>query len=195
MNRTATIERATREVKIELRLNLDGRGQATIETGVGFLDHMLENMARHAGFDLMIRAQGDIEVDDHHTVEDVAIALGEALDRALGDARGVRRYGFCLLPMDEALAQVALDLSGRGLAVLSTSLDGQIGTFDAQLVDEFFLSLARSGRFTLHASLLAGMNRHHCAEALFKGVGRALAEAVERLDGRDAIPSTKGVLR
>lgn len=195
MNRTATVERVTREVEIELRLNLDGQGLAAIETGVGFLDHMLEAMVRRARFDLAVTARGDTHVDDHHTVEDVGIAFGEALDRALGDARGVRRYGFCLLPMDEALAQVALDLSGRGLAVLATPLDGRIGAFDAQLVDEFFLSLTRSGRFTLHASLLAGTNRHHCAEALFKGVGRALGEAVERLNGCDEIPSTKGVLR
>lgn len=195
MNRTATVERKTREVEIELRLDLDGEGTTQIDTGVGFFDHMLEAMARHARFDLTVTARGDTQVDDHHTVEDVGIAFGEALDRAIGDRVGIRRFGASLLPMDEALAQVALDLSGRGLAVLSTSLDGRIGAFDAQLVDEFLLAVARTGRLTLHASLLTGTNRHHCAEALFKGVGRALGDAVELVDGSDAVPSTKGVLR
>ena len=195
MNRTATLARNTLEVEIELKLNLDGYGETKIDTGIGFFDHMLELLACHGRFDLALTARGDREVDDHHTVEDVGIALGEAFDIALGDAKGVRRYSSILLPMDEALAQVAIDASGRGLAVLSTPFDGRIGAFDAQLIDEFLIAFARSGRLTLHASLLAGTNRHHMAEALFKGVGRALAEVVKRDGASEEIPSTKGVLR
>ena len=195
MNRTAQINRKTSEVEIELKLDLDGTGKIEIETGIGFLDHMLDLMARHGQLDLTVRARGDRQVDDHHTVEDVGIVLGEAIDTALGDAQGIRRYGSALLPMDDTLAQVAIDLSGRGLAVLPTPFDGQIGGFDAQLIDEFLIALSRSGRFTLHASLLWGTNRHHRAEALFKGLGRALADAVSRDDRVDGIPSTKGTLR
>ena len=195
MNRTATVARNTREVEIELRLNLDGQGETKIDTGIAFLDHMLHLLAWHSRFDLTIAARGDREVDDHHTVEDIGIALGEAFDSALSDAKGIRRYGSILLPMDESLAQVAIDASGRGLAVLPTPLDGRIGTFDAQLIDEFFIAFARAGRLTLHASLLAGTNRHHMAEALFKGVGCALAEVVKRDGACGDIPSTKGVLR
>ncbi len=195
MNRTAQIDRKTSEVEIELKLDLDGIGKAQIETGIGFLDHMLEGMARHGQFDLAVRAHGDRQVDDHHTVEDVGIVLGKAVDVALGDARAVRRYGSALLPMDDALAQIAIDLSGRGLAVLPTPFAGQIGGFDGQLIDEFLIAFARNGRLTLHASLLTGTNQHHRAEALFKGLGRALADAVTRDDRLDGIPSTKGTLR
>jgi len=195
MNRTATVARTTREVEIKLQLTLDGGGETKIDTGIAFLDHMLDLLAWHSRFDLAIDAQGDREVDDHHTVEDIGIVLGEAFDTALGDAKGIRRYGSILLPMDEALAQVAIDASGRGLAVLPTPFDGRIGAFDAQLIDEFLIAFARSGRLTLHASLLAGTNRHHMAEALFKGVGRALAEVVKRDGSSEEIPSTKGVLR
>ena len=195
MNRTAEVGRKTSEVEIALRLDLDGRGAASIDTGIGFFDHMLEQTARHSGFDLDVTATGDRHVDDHHTVEDVGIAFGEALDRALGEARGIQRYGWVLLPMDEALAQVVIDLSGRGLAVLSTPFDGQIGAFDAQLINEFLIAFARTGRLTLHASLLAGSNRHHRAEAIFKGLGQALGQAVARSDRSESIPSTKGTLR
>ncbi len=195
MNRTTTLTRRTREVEIKLQLSLDGAGATQIDTGIGFLDHMLDLLAWHSQFNLTIAAKGDRQIDDHHTVEDVGIALGEAFDKALGDAKGVRRYGSTLLAMDEALAQVAIDASGRGLAVLPTPFDGRIGTFDAQLIDEFFIAFARAGRFTLHASLLAGTNRHHLAEALFKGVGRVLADVVKRDGISDDIPSTKGVLR
>ncbi|MCK5584790.1 imidazoleglycerol-phosphate dehydratase HisB [Candidatus Bipolaricaulota bacterium] len=196
MNRTAKIKRITREVEVELQLNLDGQGDTQLDTGIGFLDHMLDLLAWHSRFDLAITAKGDREVDDHHTVEDIGIALGEAFDCALGEAKGIRRYGSILLPMDESLVQVAIDASGRGLAVLATPFDGRIGAFDAQLIDEFFIAFARVGRLTLHASLLAGTNRHHMAEALFKGVGRALAEVVMRDEGASAeVPSSKGVLR
>ena len=195
MNRTATVARHTREVEIKLRLTLDGGGETKIDTGIAFLDHMLDLLAWHSRFDLAIHAQGDREVDDHHTVEDVGIALGEAFDTALGDAKGIRRYGSILLPMDEALAQVAIDASGRGLAMLPTPFTGRIGTFDAQLIDDFLIAFARSGRLTLHASLLAGTNRHHMAEAIFKGIGRALVEVVKRDGASEEIPSTKGVLR
>jgi imidazoleglycerol-phosphate dehydratase len=193
--RTARITRNTREVEIALSLDLDGRGDAQIDTQIGFFDHMLELFARHARVDLDVSARGDRRIDDHHTVEDVGIALGEAIDRALGDACGIRRYGFALLPMDEALVRIALDLSGRGLAVLDTPFDGTIGAFDAQLIDEFLVAFARSGRLSLHATLLAGTNRHHMAEALFKGLGRSLAEAVAPDPRFDDVPSTKGVLR
>jgi len=195
MNRTAQITRRTREVEASVLLNLDGAGDIQISSGIGFLDHMLILMAWNAQFDLTITANGDHEVDDHHTVEDIGIALGEAFHNALGDAAGIVRYGWILLPMDEALAQVAIDASGRGLAVLPTPFDGSIGSFDSQLIDEFFIALARSGRLTLHATLLAGTNRHHMAEALFKGVGRALAQVVRRDEASQRIPSTKGVLR
>lgn len=193
--RTAVVIRETTEVRIELTIGLDGVGTTSIETGIGFFDHMLTVLARHGRFDLSVRAKGDLNVDEHHTVEDVGIALGEAFDQALGDASGTRRYGSALLPMDEALAQVAIDLSGRGLAVLPTPFDGSVGAFNAQALDEFMIAFARSGRLTLHARLLAGINRHHCAEALFKGLGIALAESVDRTGRIDGIPSTKGTLR
>ena len=195
MKRSAVIDRETTETAVKLELELDGRGNVVIDTGIGFFDHMLEQTARHGRLDLAVRASGDRRVDDHHTVEDVGITFGEAVDRALGESRGIRRYGWALIPMDEALAQIAIDMSGRGLAVLPTPFDGAIGSFDAQLIDEFLHALARAGRMTIHARLLAGHNRHHRAEALFKGLGVALREAVS-LDGESGeIPSTKGVLR
>ena len=193
--RKSSAQRKTNETNISLSINLDGTGKHNISTGIGFFDHMLTLLAWNSQFDLTITARGDRQVDDHHTAEDVGIALGEAVDAALGDASGIARYGWILLPMDEALAQVAIDASGRGLAVLTTPFDGAIGGFDAQLIDEFLIAFARSSRLTLHASLLAGTNRHHMAEALFKGVGRALAAVVRRGDTPEQIPSTKGVLR
>ncbi len=194
--RQASLERKTKETDIALSLNLDGRGEARIDTGAGFLDHMLELFARHGRFDLQVTCRGDVRVDDHHSVEDVGIVLGAALASALGEKRGVRRYGSMLLPMDEALALVSLDLSGRAFLGFEVPFATEkIGSFDTQLVKEFFLALTRSAGMTLHVRLLAGENSHHVAEAVFKGFGRALAEAVsadERLG--DEIPSTKGVL-
>ena len=193
-SRTATRRRATSETDITLTLTLDGTGQATLDTGVGFLDHMLNAFARHGRFDLQVLASGDLHVDDHHTVEDVGWVLGEALSEALGDRAGIARFGSSLLPMDEALAQVAIDLSGRSLCAFDAALGGKIGGFDAELIREFFLAFSRTGGLTLHARILAGENRHHMAEALFKGLGRALDEAT-CLDSRiDGIASTKGSL-
>lgn len=194
--RIATCSRKTAETEITLKLNLDGTGQPEIETGVGFLDHMLTLFARQARFDVTVRCIGDTGVDDHHSVEDVGIALGEALREALGDKRGVVRYGSQLLPMDEALVMVALDLSGRACLRYTAAIPAQkIGTFDTELVQEFFAALVRSAGITLHIRQLDGENSHHIAEAMFKGFGRVMREAVA-VDAAfaDEIPSTKGVL-
>ena len=196
MSRVGKIERKTAETEISLEVNLDGTGQAQVNTGVGFLDHMLDLLTRHAVIDLDVKAQGDLHVDQHHTVEDVGIALGQALAEALGDKRGIRRYGSCLLAMDDALVRAALDLSGRPYLVWNVDFPtGQIGTFDTQLVREFFQALSTHGGITLNVAALDGLNSHHIAEAAFKAVARALREAVEG-DPRkaDAIPSTKGML-
>ena len=194
--RTAQVTRRTAETDIRLSLTLDGRGTVKTDTGVGFLNHMLELFARHARFDLDVVCRGDTGVDDHHSVEDIGIVLGEAIARAVGEKRGIRRYGSMLLPMDEALALVAVDLSGRSCLRFAAEFPTEkIGTFDTELVKEFFLALTRASGMTLHIRLLDGENAHHIAEAMFKGFGRALAEAVsadERLNGE--IPSTKGVL-
>jgi len=194
--RKAIIERKTAETEISVEINLDGSGRYDNATGIGFFDHMLDQLARHALFDMTVRAKGDLHIDDHHTVEDCGIALGKALAQALGDKRGIRRYGSCLLPMDEALVRAALDLSGRPFLVWDLDLPtARIGTFDTELVREFFTALAMNGGITLHVTRLAGANSHHIAEAAFKAVARALREAVEP-DPRkgDAIPSTKGTL-
>ena len=194
--RTATCNRKTAETEIALTLNLDGTGQGEIDSGVGFLDHMLTLLAKHARMDLRVTCKGDNQVDDHHSVEDIAIALGEALKEALGDKRGIRRYGSMLLPMDEALVLVALDLSGRGSLRYTASIPSQkIGSFDTELVQEFFLALTRTAGITLHIRQMDGENSHHIVEAMFKGFGRALKEAVA-IDPTmaDEIPSTKGVL-
>jgi imidazoleglycerol-phosphate dehydratase len=194
--REASITRTTAETRIAVTLSLDGTGAYDNGTGVGFFDHMLDQFARHSLIDLTVRAEGDLHVDDHHTVEDTGIAIGQALARALGDKRGIRRYGACLLPMDDALVRAALDLSGRPYLVWSLDLPApKIGSFDAELVREFFQALATHGGITLHVHRLAGLNAHHIAEAAFKAVARALREAVEP-DPRkaDAIPSTKGTL-
>ena len=194
--RSAEIKRKTSETDIALALNLDGTGKGTIRTGVGFMDHMLTLFARHGRFDLDVICRGDTMVDDHHSVEDIGIALGAALAKALGDKRGVRRYGSMLLPMDEALILCALDLSGRSCLRMQAQIPAQkIGTFDTELVEEFFLAVTRSAGMTLHMRMLDGTNSHHIVEAMFKAFGRALGEAVsidERLGGE--IPSTKGVL-
>ncbi|MEA4939406.1 MAG: imidazoleglycerol-phosphate dehydratase HisB [Christensenella sp.] len=194
--RTATIQRTTAETDISLSLNLDGSGKGEINTGIGFLDHMLSLFARHGRFDLLVSCKGDTGVDDHHSAEDIGIALGEALKAALGDTRGIRRYGSLLLPMDEALVLCALDLSGRATLRYRASIPSQkIGTFDTELIQEFFLALSRTAGITLHIQQLDGENSHHIAEAMFKAFGRALKEAVSiDPDAADEIPSTKGVL-
>ena len=194
--RTAKITRKTAETAITVDLNLEGTGRYDMQTGVGFFDHMLDQLARHSLIDIKIRAKGDLHIDDHHTVEDVGIALGQALTEALGDKRGIRRYGECHLPMDDAQVRAALDLSGRPYLVWNVAMPTpRIGTFDTELVREFFQALATHGGITLHIDLLHGFNSHHIAEAAFKAVARALRSAVES-DSRksDAIPSTKGAL-
>ena len=194
--RSAQITRRTAETDIHLSLSLDDTGRVSVQTGVGFLDHMLTLFARHGRFDLSVACRGDTQVDDHHSVEDVGIALGEALCQALGDKRGIRRYGSMLLPMDEALALCAVDLSGRACLRMQAAFPSQkIGTFDTELVEEFFTAFARRAGATLHLRQLDGTNSHHIAEAMFKAFGRALSEAVS-LDARLAgeIPSTKGAL-
>ena len=194
--RTAKIERKTTETAISVAVALDGTGAAKIATGVGFFDHMLDQLARHSLIDMEIAAKGDTHIDDHHTVEDTGIAIGQALTAALGDKRGIRRYGECHLPMDDTLVRAALDLSGRpwlGWGVDMTA--PKIGTFDTELVREFFQALSTHGGITLHVDLLRGINSHHIAEASFKAVARALRVAVEPDPRRsDAVPSTKGTL-
>jgi len=193
--RRAEVRRTTRETDVEVALTLDGGGRADVATGVGFFDHMLELFACHAGVDLRVKARGDLEVDAHHTVEDVALALGRALREALGDKAGIRRYGSCLLPMDEALVMVALDLSGRPYLAHDLQLAGvRVGEFDAGLTAHFLRSLATQSGMTLHVRLLAGSDAHHIVEAVFKAFARALAEACERRGSGDEVPSTKGIL-
>ncbi|ANB34619.1 imidazoleglycerol-phosphate dehydratase HisB [Rhodovulum sulfidophilum] len=194
--RTAKITRKTAETEISVELGLDGSGRYDMATGVGFFDHMLDQLARHSLIDMTVRCQGDTHIDDHHSVEDTGIAIGQALAQALGDKRGIRRYGSCLLPMDDALLRAALDLSGRPYLVWNVDFPTEkIGGFDTELVREFFQALATHGGITLHVDALHGLNSHHIAEAAFKAVARALREAVET-DPRkaDAIPSTKGAL-
>ncbi|MFQ6549486.1 imidazoleglycerol-phosphate dehydratase HisB [Aestuariibius sp. 2305UL40-4] len=194
--RRAEITRKTAETNITVDLNLDGTGQYDCQTGVGFFDHMLDQLARHAMIDLTVRAEGDLHIDDHHTVEDTGIAIGAALASALDDKRGIRRYGDCLLPMDDALVRAALDLSGRPFLICNLDLPTpKIGSFDTELVREFFQAFATHGGITLHIDRLHGFNSHHIAEATFKAVARALRMAIEPDPRRsDAIPSTKGSL-
>ena len=194
--RTSEIKRTTKETDIALSLCLDGTGKTEIRTGVGFLDHMLTLFASHGRFDLSVCCTGDVNVDDHHSVEDVGICLGQALREALGDCRGITRYGSMLLPMDEALVQCVLDISGRGYLVYHAEIPSQkVGTFDTELVEEFFLALVRSAGLTLHIRQLDGRNSHHIIEAMFKAFGRALSAAVKIDESRrDEIPSTKGNL-
>ena len=194
--RTAKIARNTAETQITIALNLDGTGTYDNQTGVGFFDHMLDQLTRHAMFDLNIRAKGDHHIDDHHTVEDTGIALGQALVKAVGDKKGIQRYGSCLLPMDDALVRCALDLSARPYLVWGIALPNErIGTFDGDLLREFFQAISTHGGITLHLDQLHGINSHHIAEATFKSVARALREAVavdSRAEGQ--LPSTKGTL-
>ncbi len=194
--RTIEISRTTAETDIRLRLNLDGTGLSEIGTGCGFLDHMLTLFARHGRFDLSVQCKGDTYVDDHHTVEDIGICLGDAFAQALGDKRGVVRYGSTLLPMDEALILTAVDLSGRGMLCYDLHIPtAKVGTFDTELVEEFLIALARRGDMTLHVRQLAGSNSHHIIEGAFKSLARSLSAAVA-IDPRfsQEIPSTKGVL-
>jgi imidazoleglycerol-phosphate dehydratase len=194
--RKASLSRNTNETKITVAINLDGTGQSDIHTGVGFFDHMLDQLARHSMIDIAVKATGDLHIDDHHTVEDVGIAIGQALTQALGDKRGIRRYGSFHLAMDDALIRCALDLSARPFLVWNMAFPtAKIGTFDTELVREFFQALSTHGGITLHVDMLHGLNSHHIAEAGFKAVARALREAVEPDPRRaDAIPSTKGSL-
>jgi len=194
--RKGAVARTTKETRIEVKLDLDGTGASDIATGVGFFDHMLDQLARHSLIDMTVRADGDRHIDDHHTVEDVGIALGQALLKALGDKRGLARYADCLLPMDETLTRVALDVSGRPFLVFRTEFPTErIGAFDTQLVREFFQAFAGNAGLTLHIETLYGLNSHHIAESCFKGVARALKAAVA-IDPRQAerVPSTKGAL-
>ncbi|QFT93689.1 Imidazoleglycerol-phosphate dehydratase [Roseovarius sp. THAF9] len=194
--RSASITRKTAETDISVKIDLDGTGTYDNQTGVGFFDHMLDQLARHALIDMEIRCMGDLHIDDHHTVEDVGIALGQALTQAVGDKKGICRYGACLLPMDDALVRAALDISGRPYLVWNVDMPtAQIKTFDTELVREFFQAFSTHGGLTLHVDALHGINSHHIAEAAFKSVARALRDALE-IDPRkaDAIPSTKGTL-
>ena len=194
--RTSDISRATAETDIRLSLDLDGSGTGEIDTGVGFLDHMLTLFARHARFDLYVKAKGDVYVDDHHTVEDVGIVLGQAFAEAIGDKKGIVRYGDCILPMDEALILCAVDISGRDYLGYSLEIPTEkVGTFDTELTEEFWLSFARNARVTLHLKQLAGSNSHHIIEGAFKAAARTLRQAVS-IDKAyaDEIPSTKGLL-
>ena len=196
MSRSTQIERKTGETDIRLTLNLDGCGHSDVDSGCGFLDHMLTLFARHGRFDLTLSCAGDVQVDDHHTVEDIGICLGEAFLECLGDKRGITRYGDITLPMDESLILCAVDLSGRG--VLGYALDiptEKVGTFDTQLCEEFFLAFVRESRMALHLRQLAGSNSHHIIEGAFKAAARALRKAVALdPDAQDEIPSTKGIL-
>ncbi len=194
--RTGAISRKTNETAIDVKVDLDGTGAAKIVTGVGFFDHMLDQLARHSLIDMQVTAKGDLHIDDHHTVEDVGIALGQALREALGDKRGLTRYADCLLPMDDTLTRVAIDVSGRPFLVFRAEFPTpKIGTFDTELVREFFQAFAMNAGLTLHVETLYGLNSHHIAESCFKGVARALGAALA-IDPRQAarIPSTKGAL-
>ena len=195
MTRTAKAVRATAETDIGLSVDLDGTGTANVETGVGFFDHMLCALARHSLIDLTVRVKGDTEVDDHHTVEDTGIVLGRALREALGDKRGVRRFGSAMVPLDEALVMAAVDLSGRGQLFWDVPIGpDKVGTFDTELAREFFCGLAREAGMTLHLRLVCGENAHHIIEATFKAAARALREAVEGDPRVEGVPSTKGSL-
>jgi imidazoleglycerol-phosphate dehydratase len=193
--RIAEIVRKTRETDIRLRLNLDGRGHGEISTGVGFLDHMLELFARHSLMDLTVHCEGDLHIDDHHTTEDVGICLGQALDRGLGDRAGIRRYGHTVLPMDETLVTCAVDLGGRPYWVWNVAMPApKIGTFDSELVADFWQAVSTQGRMNLHVLLHHGRNTHHISEAIFKSAARSIRMAAEADPRSTGIPSTKGSL-
>lgn len=195
MSRTAKIDRKTNETEISLELNLDGSGKAQIQTGVGFFDHMLELLTRHAVIDLSVAAKGDLHVDQHHTVEDVGICFGQAIKQALGDKAGIRRYGHFTLPMEETLVTTAIDLSGRYFMVFNADFPSQkIGEFDSELVEDFWQATAANALANLHVVLHHGRNSHHISEAIFKGAARALRMAVELDPRMPGVPSTKGTL-
>jgi imidazoleglycerol-phosphate dehydratase len=196
MPRTAQIRRNTKETQIELRLNLDGRGKTKVSTGIPFFDHMLDLVTRHGGFDLRLKATGDIDVDQHHTVEDVGIALGEAVNAALGNKRGILRAGYFLMPMDETLAAVAIDLGGRSFCVIKAKFSAaRVGDFQTELVEDFFQGFAQAARANVHLRVLYGRSTHHQVEALFKAFARALRFAVSRDKRlRNVLPSTKELL-
>lgn len=194
--RIASVTRTTAETSIEVRVNLDGTGQYEVSTGIGFLDHMLDQLARHSLIDIRLKAAGDLHIDSHHTAEDAALALGRAIAQALGDRRGITRYGTAYAPMDETLSRVSVDISGRPYFVWKSGFSQpKLGDLDTELIEHFFLSLAMEAGLTLHAETLYGHNNHHICESLFKALARALRQAVE-IDARkaDAIPSTKGTL-
>src|SRR5437016_4599763 len=193
--RPAEISRKTKETDIRLALNLDGSGKSAARPGIGFFDHNLDLLARHSLIDMSVDAKGDLDVDAHHTVEDVGIVLGQALEKALGDKRGIYRYGWAIVPMDESLAQVAIDLSGRPAFVFNVVFTGHaIGDFPTELVEEFFKALATTARMNLHVAVPYGTNNHHIAEAIFKATAKALRQAVSRDPRSDEVPSTKGAL-
>jgi len=192
-NRTAATRRQTKETDIAIELNLDGAGRYEIDTGVGFLDHMLTHLSKHGRLDLTVKAKGDLQIDAHHTTEDIGICLGECLIEALGDKKGIARYGHSSVPMEDALANISLDLSGRPACVYNVEYHtNKIGDFDVECVEEFLRAFSNSGKFNLHVNVPYGTNSHHIAEAIFKGLGQAMAIAV-RIVGTD-IPSTKGQL-
>ena len=194
--RTGRIERKTAETDILVEVNLDGTGEYTVATGIGFLDHMVEQFARHSAIDLVCKVAGDLHVDQHHTTEDSAIAIGQAIHQALGDKRGITRYGAAYSPMDETLARVALDISGRPFLVWKAAFtQPRLGEFDTELIEHWFHSIAQAAGITLHVELLYGQNNHHVCEAIYKGFARAMRQAVS-IDARkaDAVPSTKGMI-
>jgi imidazoleglycerol-phosphate dehydratase len=194
-DRIAELSRQTRETKVAVELNLDGKGTTSAQTGVGFFDHMLDLLGRHALIDLTVAAKGDLQVDAHHTVEDVGLVLGQALLQALGEKRGIFRYGWAIVPMDESLAQVAIDLSGRPAFVFKVQFAGPlIGAFPVELVEEFFKSLATAGKMNLHITVPYGTNNHHISEAIFKATAKALRQAVSHDPRNKDVPSTKGTL-
>lgn len=195
MNRTAAMKRDTKETRIRLDLNLDGSGQADLNTGIGFFDHMLEGFARHGFFDLNVRVDGDLQVDCHHTVEDTGIVLGSAIREAVGDKKGIRRYGSCILPMDEALVLCAVDLSGRPFYASDAEFTvPRIGDLDTEMIKEFFYAVSYSGQMNLHFKIFSGSNQHHICEAIFKAFAKALDQAVSREDRITGVLSTKGSL-
>jgi len=195
MARTAEVERQTAETQVRVKLNLDGTGKVQVDTGIGFFDHMLNTLLRHAWFDATVWARGDTHIDDHHTVEDTGIVLGQAIDKALGERKGVQRFGSAIVPMDEALVLCSVDLSGRGSAFIELPVDGKVGNFDAELAPEFFRALAINARITLHIKLLAGENKHHIIEAACKACAVALRQAIAIVPHlSDQVPSTKETL-
>jgi imidazoleglycerol-phosphate dehydratase len=195
MNREAKIKRETKETQIEIKLNLDGKGRSEIATGVGFFDHMLTHLSKHSGWDLAVKAKGDLEVDQHHTVEDIGLSLGGVLKEALGDKAGIKRFSSASVPMDETLANVAVDISGRPAIVFNAEFPTEtIGEFDVQLIQEFFQAVVNTAGLTLHINVPYGRNSHHIAEAIFKSAAQALGAATRIVDASGKIPSTKGTL-